>query len=259
MDVKEDYPWHEIILTAFGDDIDASVANIAVEKGVRIVKTEGALLDIVHGTYVEWLFPGDVVRPEKLRKMVTCMETQDEEYPLMLSDASEAYSNISPYVDFGGTEDMSFRMFLCESVWQDILVLGKYPSRGLAGLLVRRDIFEACNGLWNECAGGRTQMLSMWRSLLLAGSRQGRPWLGVLRDDFTGSAQRIGWQDIAAHQLVWHALCEHDGALLTQEEKIDIADRQRRVGIYLLEQALKEKMDLSEGIWPKYQQMLMTL
>ena len=80
-----------------------------------------------------------------------------------------------------------------------------------------------------------------------------------MRDDYTGAAPEPSLMDIAAHQLDWHALCVEDGAQLDAATKAKILDRQRRIGIYLLEHALAEGRDLQSGIWPAYQQMLVTL
>ena len=256
--VAEDYPWREIAVPIVCGSMPEQMQKEVIEAGGRLVAAE-ELLSAVHGKYVEWLLPGETVRPEKLRYLVTSMELQDLELPLLLSDAGGQHPAVSPYTDFGVPANVNLQMTPCMSLWQHLLAQGKYPSRGLAGLLVRQDVFKACGGLMDELAGGRPQMLSMWRKLLAAGAEQQCIAIGILHNDYTGPVADLRLEDIAAHQLDGHAICMEDRALLSEAEQKDVLDRQRRIGIYLLEQAISEGVNLQSGIWPAYQQMLATL
>ncbi len=84
-------------------------------------------------------------------------------------------------------------------------------------------------------------------------------WLAVLHDDYTRPVKEPSIEDIAAHQMEWHALCIEDATLLQENEQAAVLDRQRRIGIYLLEHAIASGIDLQSGIWPAYQQMLASL
>lgn len=84
-------------------------------------------------------------------------------------------------------------------------------------------------------------------------------WLAVLHDDYTRPVKEPSIEDIAAHQMEWHALCIEDATLLQENEQAAVLDRQRRIGIYLLEHAIASGIDLQSNIWPEYQQMLATL
>ena len=255
----EEYLWREIVVPIIAGDPSTVLASEITGHGARLLDHAEALLSSVHGKYVEWLLPGDTVRPEKLRRMTACMELQPLPYPLLLSDAGGAYTELSPHIDFAVDAATNLQQSYCEGVWERFLELGKYPSRGLAGLLVRKEVFTACRGLLDGFADGRPHRLSMWRALLLAGSAQPGGILGILRDDYTGAATTPTLADIAAHQLDWHALCVEDGGRLDEASKADILDRQRRIGIYLLEHAIAGGEDLATGIWPAYQQMLVAL
>ena len=68
-----------------------SLKREAEHKGVCFLKRPNGLIYAVHGAYVEWLLPGETVQPQKLRYMVTCLELQDDPYPILLSDAGEKY------------------------------------------------------------------------------------------------------------------------------------------------------------------------
>ena len=255
----EVYPWRELLVPVMAGDLTATLASEVTGQGVRILDEPSALLSSVHGKYVEWLLPGETVKPEKLRRMVSCMELQTLPYPLLLSDAGQAYSELSPYIDVGVEAEMNLQQADCGAFWHGLLASGKFPSRGLSGLLMRREVFEACHGLLDGFADGRPHFLSLWRTLLRTSGEQPCRIISVMRDDYTGAAPEPSLMDIAAHQLDWHALCVEDGAQLDAATKAKILDRQRRIGIYLLEHALAEGRDLQSGIWPAYQQMLVTL
>ena len=259
--LAEDYPWHEIIIPVFGGVIPRALVQDALERGVRLAAPESLLSD-VKGQYVEWLLPGETVRPEKLRRMVTCFELQDLPYPLLLSDSYEQYPEGWPYRNFGVTEQENVRVIPCIEAWQDFLSSGTYPSRGLAGVLVRQSVFTAC---WSTMAasgfeGGRPHLLPLWRALLEAASRQtDTDWCLILHADYTGPVQEPSFEEIAVHQMDWHALCKRDHALFSEEKRAQIAATQKIIGDELLRQAGEEGADLSTSIWPAYRQMLAAL
>lgn len=232
--------------------------EIASERRCALVTPE-TLQSSVHGRYVEWLLPGETVLPEKLRRMVTCMELQDEAYPLLLSDARESYPEASPYINIGVTPEENAQQYLCSDLWRGLLASGKVPSRGLAGVLARREIFEACNGLLDDFAEGRPRVFFMWRDLLSAAEKLPCRLLCVLHETYAGEARLLSREELAAHQMDWQELCAEDQTFLEEGARADIADRQRRIGISLLEQALAAKEDLQAGIWPAYQEMLLRL
>ncbi|MDD6127049.1 MAG: glycosyltransferase family 2 protein [Veillonellaceae bacterium] len=156
-------------------------------------------------------------------------------------------------------EDVAQARHVGNVAWHMLLQRGAYPSRGLAGVLVRREVFRMCGGLVELLAEWRMPMLRMWRALLSAVMEQPCRWLAVLHDDYTRPVKEPSIEDIAAHQMEWHALCIEDATLLQENEQAAVLDRQRRIGIYLLEHAIASGIDLQSNIWPEYQQMLATL
>ena len=256
--LAEDYPWHEVIVPVFGGSIPQEFVRNALNSGVRLCLPEH-LCSAARGNYVEWLLPGDIPRREKLRNMITCAELQDWIYPILLSEARSGVLEMSPMVNFGVSAKENCRMISCEAAWSWLLLQGKVPSRGMAGVLVKKSVFDDCRGLVDCFEAGRPHVFLMWRELLLAGGEQMEMQMCVMHEDETESGAELHLEELAAHQLDWHALCILDRALLSKETQEEILNRQRRIGIYLLEHAIDEGVDLQLGIWPEYQQMLMTL
>lgn len=256
----EDYPWRELVVPVLAGDLSTELTGEVTGQHARILDEASSLPSSVHGKYVEWLLPGETVRSEKLRRMTACMERHGLPFPLLLSDGGGTYPDISPFIDFDVPEGVNFQMPSASGVWKRLLAAGKYPSRGLAGVLMRRDVFETASRVPGLFDGGRPHLLAFWRALLFASSEQPCKYFGVLRDNYAGAAPACSLEALAAHQMDWHALCEKDGkALLSAEERQEALDRQRKHGIYLLEQALSKGCDMTSGIWPAYQEMLVHL
>ena len=256
--VDENYPWHEILVPVYGEGMTQPLASEVLAAGAKIVAPD-QLLASAHGAYAEWLLPGETVRPEKLRRMVTCALLQGVAYPILISDAGSCYADELPYIDIISTDAFNLYNRACSIIWNSILRAGKYPSRGLAGVLVRREVFDACHGLVHLCRDGRPLILSMWRELLRAGSKLLFGELGCLQDDYTGAPQELSIEDLAHHQMEWAQVCREEQAMLDAAAQEMILARQRRMGVYLLEHALAEHLDLTQGVWPAYQAMLASL
>lgn len=254
----EDYPWREIIVPVIASSVPELIQKEVAEAGGRLVAGRTEFLEAVRGKYVEWLLPGETVYPEKLRRMVTFAELQDEAYSLVLSGSRENPSTKWPYVNLRASASANMQPMSFASLWHYLLLTGAVPSHGFAGLLMRREAVSSSSGLLQGFADGRFHLLSMWRELLLSGTPE-QQRIGILHDAFVGLAEKPRLEEVAAHQLDWHALCLKDRALLSEEEQKDILDRQRRIGIYLLEHAIADGLDLQSGIWPAYQQMLTAL
>ena len=256
----EDYPAHDIVVVAPGGALPEALAGDLRARGIRCAATKEALLSAAAGAYVEWLLPGAAVRAEKLRRMAACMELQDLPYPLLLSDGGGKHGDITPYIDIEVPLETNFQILSCRAAWERLLEIGKYPSRGLAGLLVRREVFTACGGLFDAFAaaapqGGHLDVFSMWRQLLLAGAQQPCTYLGVLREDLSEPLPACTLEDMALHQMDWIALCRDAQEALPTA----VIDRQRRNGIALLEQAIAQGCDMQAGVWAAYQKMLVTI
>ena len=108
--------------------------------------------------------------------------------------------------------------------------------------------------------GGRPHFLPLWRALLEAASQQAdTDWCLILHADYTGPVQEPSFEEIAVHQMDWHALCKRNHALFSEEKQAQIAATQKIIGDELLRQAEEEGADLSTSIWPAYRQMLAAL
>ena len=110
-------------------------------------------------------------------------------------------------------------MLLASGIWARLLAAGKYPSRGLAGVLMQREVFETASRVPGLFDGGRPHLLAFWRALLSAASEQPCRYFGVLRGNYAGEAPSFSLEALAAHQMDWHALCEKDGMLCIVESR----------------------------------------
>lgn len=255
--LAEDYPWHEILVPVVGNVIRKELIEEAVRKGVKLV-TLKHLVGQAQGRYVEWLLPGETVQPGKLRAMVTCFELQDHTFPMLLSGTNAAFSTELPYLKLDVGEKEAFQAPEMDMLRRIFLKLGRVPYCGIAGLLVHREVFEACGGLVSHFSDGRLHVFQMWDDLFQA-SIKWDALLGVLRDEYAGQPRAISLEEIAVHQMDWQELFKDDRDLLDTAAQNEAEENQRDAARTLLRQAAEHGINLQSGIWPAYQQMLATL
>lgn len=252
----EAYPSHElVVLSPFGALPETlkgmpALAQAAVLEGVDAF---AALPAAVHGRYVEWLLPGDSVRPEKLRLMAACLAAHEAEYPLplLLSDAVAGDLPGTPQLTFGVTRAENMRVTSAAGILEQCRARGTYPAAGLAGALMTRTLLEAAGWLRVAFADGAVQELLAFEALLAACSHQSLPYIGILWEKLGASAP-LALADCARNQIAWQEILMRRQGQLTPEEQASVLDRQRRVGIALLERALREGEDLSSPLWQTY-------
>ena len=104
---------------------------------------------------------------------------------------------------------------------------------------------------------GRAHRLWIWKELLSAGSRQRLPYFGILWEQM-GRPALASLADRAYNQLDWQRILLEDDTL-SAEERALVVDRQRRTGIALLEQAMREGENMTAPVWQEYQRMCMQL
>ena len=255
--LAEDYPWHEILIPVVGNVIRRSLIEEAVRKGVKLV-TLDHLVTQEKGAYVEWLLPGETVHPGKLRGMVTCFELQDHGFLMMLSGTSAGFSNELPYLKFDVGERDAFQAPEMDTLRREFLKIGRVPSCGMAGLLVRREVFEACGGLVPRFSDGRLHVFQMWDDLFQA-SEKWDDLLGVLRDEYAGTPRELSLEEIAMHQMDWSVVLTKYRDALDPVTQNEVEANQQNAAHALLRQAADRGIDLQSSIWPAYQQMLATL
>ena len=126
-----------------------------------------ALSRAAHGTYIQWLLPGDRLFPEKIVQMATALEL-DDELDFVIADAARAADDaLPPFV---------FRMkqphcVVAAGAWHRKFVLsaGASPEGGLSGALLRRSVLDAC--AWLETAFFRAHFFPLAAFMLLFQTR----------------------------------------------------------------------------------------
>ena len=273
--LREEYPAHEICLLALAGEFSkeavretlAAAGTAASTKTVRVFRGKMAFDELAReagGELVEWLLPGETVRPEKLRHMAASLIQHTRELPvtMILSDAGETdYSLASPYLDIGSTENQFVLVPPNGDLWEFLLPQGGYPSRGLAGLLMRRSVLDACGWLsagFAHVETGYVSPLRLWCLLLTARPKSGMSNLYIFHENFAGPLPEARLADWAMDRLAWHHLLAED-TLLTEEQQAEARENERETGIALLERALASGEDMKQPVWQEYQRILMEL
>ena len=259
----EHYPLRELVILAPGDPLPEEVRVVLEEQSVaRLegVRAFDALATAVHGDYVEWLLPGEMAQPGKLRRMVACFAAHEKDYPfsLLLSDAPADDGTIgAPGLHFGVSLQENLRVSSACGIWQQCLKRGQSPAGGFSGVLMTRQLLVDAGWLARAFQAGRAHRLWIWKELLLAGSRQRLPYFGILWEQM-GRPALASLADRAYNQLDWQRILLEDDTL-SAEERALVVDRQRRTGIALLEQAMREGENMTSPVWQEYQRMCMQL
>lgn len=170
---SQTYPYMEVVALDFVGDasrLREALAALSVPHVVVPALSGGwgaALSRAAHGTYVQWLLPGDRLFPEKIAQMATALEL-DDELDFVIADAARAADDaLSPFV---------FRMkqphcVVAAGAWHRKFVLsaGASPEGGLSGALLRRSVLDAC--AWLETAFFRAHFFPLAAFVLLFQTR----------------------------------------------------------------------------------------
>lgn len=270
----EIFPRHQILVPVLAGTVPEALAGeldtLARADEVRVVRTDermsngGVLYDTLAaqatGSFVEWVLPGETVKPEKLRAMVTSLILNPVPFALLVSTLpAGAHPKASPFVDFALTSFQNIMRMPRTGFYQMLLALGSVPSGGLAAVLMRRSLLDACGWLRGCFADGRPHYLTIYRALLMTATPDGNDEVGLLHHTYQAPAPEPGPEGRAALQLDLYHLLVQDGVLLAPEQRTDAMDQLRRHGIDILTQALGSGADMSRPVWQAYQAMLQTL
>lgn len=259
----EHYPLREIVVLALGISLPEKVRSALADPCTVLLEGARAfdgLAAAVHGDYVEWLLPGETVQPGKLRRMTACFAAHEKEYPfaLLFSDApADAETDGALGMHFGVSLQENLRGSSVRGIWQECLMRGQSPAGGLSGVLMTRQLLADAGWLARAFQAGWAHRLWIWKELLSAGSRQRLPYFGILWEQMGRSAS-ASLADRARNQLDWQRILLEDDTL-SAEERALVVDRQRRTGIALLEQAMREGENMTAPVWQEYQRMCMQL
>ncbi|SFT57250.1 Glycosyl transferase family 2 [Selenomonas sp. GACV-9] len=257
---EQTYPFLEIFICNLSgtEDIGVNLAgnadgNIHLLNGENLFDTLAAK---AAGDYVQWLLPGDSIRPDKIMKMAVCMETQDFDYAFTMVNGDESYADWSPYTDI--LVDEEFLSADRERVWKILLRDGKNPSRGIAGTLIRRGIMDNCHWFRDCFLSNRVLQMTMWKLLMMRRPEDGRYGLvGMIQEKELCAAPE---KNIAIERYVWQQL---EWGILLLQEGDSLGDEGKRIA----QQSMKRNHDMvaahkqqaDEGLWQQYEAMLAQL
>lgn len=271
------YPYKEVFVLALtppDETVRAAVAetaaypaperddNFSPAEPMTVRLLEGTADDIflqlsaqAEGDYVQWLFPGDQPQPDKIMKMLACLELQDFPLSFALTNGRQQYATWLPWIQL--PDDHRFQMTSPEELWRFLLLQGKYPACGIGGALFRRSVMENRRWLADGFLGERPLFLTMWRLLLIFAAGDSAPQdVAILPHEY-GKFRRdtIDLADWIWHQIEWFCLLEQDRDFLG-----DAAYRQARA--WLKENAAVaagHEADLPAELWKQYQAVLAQL
>ena len=271
------YPYKEVFVLALtppDETVHAAVAEAAAYPALErdddfspaepmtVRLLEGTADDIflqlsaqAEGDYVQWLFPGDQPQPDKITKMLACLELQDFPLSFALTNGRQQYATWLPWIQL--PDDHRFQMTSPEELWRFLLLQGKYPACGIGGALFRRSVMENRRWLADGFLGERPLFLTMWRILLTFTAGDSAPQdVAILPHEYGKfRSDTIDLADWIWHQIEWFCLLEQDRNFLG-----DDAYRQARA--WLKENAAVaagHEADLPAELWKQYQAVLAQL
>ena len=170
---SQTYPYMEVVALDFvGDASELSEALAALSMPHVVVPAlsggwGAALSCAAHGTYIQWLLPGDRLFPEKIAQMATTLEL-DDELDFVIADAAGAADDALPQFVFRMKQP---HCVVAAGAWHRKFVLsaGASPEGGLSGALLRRSVLDAC--AWLETAFFRARFFPLAAFVLLFQTR----------------------------------------------------------------------------------------
>lgn len=170
---SQTYPYMEVVALDFvGDasELREALAALSMPHVVVPALSGGwgaALSRAAHGTYIQWLLPGDRLFPEKIAQMATTLEL-DDELDFVIADAAGAADDALPQFVFRMKQP---HCVVAAGAWHRKFVLsaGASPEGGLSGALLRRSVLDAC--AWLETAFFRARFFPLAAFVLLFQTR----------------------------------------------------------------------------------------
>lgn len=163
----------------------------------------------VQGDYVQWLLPGETMRPNKVQRMVAFMETQDFYYGAAFAARRE---------ESGGTWKLGLsvpfeepaKAYQTSILRKMFLQLGRYPIGGLCAGLFRRTTMASVAWFERGFLDGRPMVMVMWCEWMRAvGQAEGLPHIvGILRADFCDTGEEVTADAFCWHQLQWASVLQ---------------------------------------------------
>ena len=170
--VAQTYPWKEIFLladmslpAAYQEQLQREFGDaVTVVAGKTEAARAGQLSERTQGSYVQWLLPGDQIQEERLQKMLTCAETQDVRFAVLISIEKAKDEDMGRFMVIQQQESLA--MGYRNVWWTHLQNERKMPAGGIGAALIRREVME--NRQWLQACfmDSRTLGFTMWRALL---------------------------------------------------------------------------------------------
>lgn len=250
--LAQTYPLKEVfvIIPEKGDEehFKSEVEKLTRGDSVRILGCDGegfgaALKDLTQaasGDYVSLMLPGVELAGDAIMKMVACIESQDFPIAFAITNGKRSFDDTSPYIDLIPPPEASeFMMVLRPRAWNFFLSNGKYPSAGVTGALIRRELMERRGWLLDCLLDGRALPLSMFRSLLR--QLDGEPWdrMAIIQVMYA----KRDHDGLSADDWIWHQM---EWALLLDEDREILGDGQHAAA----KKKLRENRRSATGMRP---------
>ncbi len=263
---EQTYPYKEIFVLCPGDTpAPENLSDAAPDAETPLtVLRNGATKDVfdqlsekARGDYAQWLFPGDAMTPDKVMKMTVCLEMQDFPFLFALTNGDRTFAEWTPYTDFIVEPRPEFQMMDPNVMWQRLLWMGKYPSGGVTGLLIRRDVMEKRQWLRDGFLEERPLLLTMFRSLLqIEPGEDDESSVAILQETYCSRDwDQIDLTNWIWHQIEWACLLSLDRPLLDGEVYRDAVQRIRSNEAI----AAPRRQNISAALWQEYQAALAAL
>jgi len=213
--LQQTYPYRKIFVLAM-DGADFACLSSLIKPLAGVTVLDGTadiaamfarLAKAASGAYVQWVFPGDRLQPDKVQRMLVSLERQPE-LTFVLSNAASLPAVPEP-LRVEGDLPLDGEFFIKGNgleLWQYLLRSGILPSGGIASVLFRRETMERTGWLQSAFAGGRPLYLSMWGQVLP------QAIVGVFGEVTLRSSGTVRTaDDFIWQQLEWFCLLEEQG------------------------------------------------
>ena len=228
---EQTYPHFELLLLNLQENPSHVLMQIAAQWGkkrrqpVRIISAPvfKDLGENVHGDYVQWVLPGDVLNPRKILSMLMAADS-DPHHPIVVSNAL-AFQNSEfepPFLRttspkrgvgiFGG----DFYKYIISKGWSALC--------GLSGAFIRREVMEQAGWLESCFMGSRPMELSIWLSIWEARSQKDGQGVLFIGEPLVTVARRWTADDYIVYAMEWRFLIDRfRGTQLLSEEEYETA------------------------------------
>lgn len=228
---EQTYPHFELLLLNLQENPSHVLMQIAAQWGkkrrqpVRIISAP-VFKDLgknVHGDYVQWVLPGDVLNPGKILDMLMAADS-DPHHPIVVSNAV-AFQNSEFEPPFMRTTSPQRGVGIFEGeFYKYIISKGWSALCGLSGAFIRREVMEQAGWLESCFMGSRPMELSIWLSIWEARSQKDGQGVLFIGEPLVTVARRWTADDYIVYAMEWRFLIDRfRGTQLLSEEEYETA------------------------------------